>query len=147
MLDNAALLSVLVIVMRIVWVFAATYLPRWLFKSIRECDPSPPWQNVAIIAWTGMRGVVSLAAALALPMTTGAGKPFPGRNLILFFTFAIILATLVLQGLSLPFIIRWLKITGDGEAEREEREARLKANEAAMARLEGTGRRRKLRAE
>src|SRR5882672_7400938 len=71
-------ISVAVIVIRILWVFPATYLPRLLFKSIRERDPHPKWQNVAIVAWTGMRGVVSLAAALALPLTIQGGAPFPG---------------------------------------------------------------------
>ena len=82
-----------------------------------------------------MRGVVSLAAALALPLTIQDGSPFPGRDLILFLTFIVILATLVVQGLSLPPLIRWLGIKDDGAAEKEEREARLKANQAALARL------------
>jgi CPA1 family monovalent cation:H+ antiporter len=82
-----------------------------------------------------MRGVVSLAAALALPDTKQDGSPFPGRNLILFLTFVVILATLVVQGLSLPPLIRWLGVKDDGSMEQEEREARLKANQAALARL------------
>jgi len=90
---------------------------------------------VTIVAWTGMRGVVSLAAALALPMEAGTGTPFPGRDLILFFTFVVILVTLVLQGLTLPPIIRWLGIHDDGLEAKEEKSARLKANQAALARL------------
>lgn len=133
---DALIFSALVVVIRIVWVFAATYLPRFVFKSIRDADPYPSWKNVAIVAWTGMRGVVSLAAALALPTVTKAGTPFPGRNLILFFTFTIILSTLVLQGLSLPAIIRWLGVVSDGEADREEHQARRLANEAALARVD-----------
>ena len=82
-----------------------------------------------------MRGVVSLAAALALPEEKADGTPFPGRDLILFLTFVIILATLVFQGLSLPFVIRWLGVQDDGSVEKEEREARLKANQSALARL------------
>ena len=82
-----------------------------------------------------MRGVISLAAALALPLYKADGTPFPGRDLILFLTFVIIFVTLVLQGLSLPSLIRWLGIKDDGSIEREEREARLQANEAALARL------------
>src|SRR6185295_10282879 len=85
--------------------------------------------------WTGMRGVVSLAAALALPDTMRDGRPFPGRDLILFLTFSVILATLVVQGLSLPPLIRWLGVKDDGSMEKEERAARLKANQAALARL------------
>jgi CPA1 family monovalent cation:H+ antiporter len=88
-----------------------------------------------LVAWTGMRGVVSLAAAFALPFTTADGSTFPGRDLILFLTFVVILVTLVVQGLSLPPLIRWLGIEDDGSAEKEEREARLKANQAALARL------------
>ena len=131
----AFLISIAVIVMRILWVFPATYLPRLMFKRLRERDPYPAWQHVTIVAWTGMRGVVSLAAALSLPFTLDNGSAFPGRDLILFLTFIVILATLVVQGLSLPPIIRWLKVEDDGLTEKEEREARLKANEAALARL------------
>jgi Na+/H+ antiporter len=131
----ALFISVAVILIRILWVFPASYLPRLLFKSIRVRDPYPAWQHVAIVAWTGMRGVVSLAAALALPLTVSGGQPFPGRDLILFLTFCVILATLVLQGLSLPFLIRWLGIKDDRRREKEERHARLKANRAALARL------------
>jgi CPA1 family monovalent cation:H+ antiporter len=89
-----------------------------------------------------MRGVVSLAAALAIPLTmdgTPDGPPFPGRDLILFLTFIVILATLVVQGLSLPLLIRWLGVEDDGSMEKEEREARLKANQAALARLNEIG--------
>ena len=132
---SAMVISLAVIVIRILWVFPATYLPRWLFKSIRARDPYPPWQHVAIVGWTGMRGVVSLAAALALPLTIQNGAPFPERDLILFLTFIVILATLVGQGLSLPWLIRWLGLEDDKGAEAEEREARLKANRAALARL------------
>ena len=132
----AALISLAVILIRILWVFPATYLPRLLFKSIRARDPYPAWQHVAIVAWTGMRGVVSLAAALALPLETQDGSLFPGRDLILFLTFIVILATLVVQGLSLPPIIHWLGVEDDRAAEKEERAARLKANQAALARLD-----------
>ncbi len=132
----ALLISLAVIVIRIFWVFPATYLPRLVFKKVCRHDPYPPWRHVTIVAWTGMRGVVSLAAALALPLTLRDGTtPFPGRDLILFLTFVVILATLVLQGLSLPPLIRWLGIQDDRSMEREEREARLKANQAALTRL------------
>ncbi len=133
---NAALISLAVIVIRIIWVFPATYLPRLLSKNLRARDPYPNWRHVAIVGWTGMRGVVSLAAAMALPLVVQDGLPFPARDLILFLTFAVILATLVLQGLSLPPLICWLKVVDDGIHDREEREARLKANQAALARLD-----------
>jgi len=95
-----------------------------------------------VISWAGMRGVISLAAALSLPVTTATGDPFPERDLILFLTFSVILATLVLQGLSLPPIIRALGLEDDGSVEREEVRARVAAAEAALSRLgdlEGEG--------
>jgi monovalent cation/hydrogen antiporter len=131
----ATAISLAVILIRILWVFPAAYLPRLLSRSLRKRDPYPAWQHVTIIGWTGMRGVVSLAAALALPMTIANGKPFPGRDLISFLTFVVILVTLVVQGLSLPLLIRWLGIEVDRSAEKEELEARLKANQAALTRL------------
>jgi CPA1 family monovalent cation:H+ antiporter len=132
----AAVISLAVIAVRILWVFPATYLPRLLSKSLRARDPYPAWQHVTIVAWTGIRGVVSLAAALALPFSPGNQNAFPGRDLILFLTFIVILATLVVQGLSLPPLIRWLGVKDDRAAEKEERQARLKANQAALARLD-----------
>ena len=132
----ALLISLAVILIRILWVFPAAYLPRLLSARLRQRDRYPSWRHVTILAWTGMRGVVSLAAAMALPMTTQDGKPFPGRDLILFLTFIVILATLVVQGLSLPFLMRWLGVKDDGSMEKEEREARLKANQAALDRLD-----------
>ncbi len=136
---DALLISLAVILLRIIWVFPATYLPRLIFKKLCRNDPYPNWRHVLIVAWTGMRGVVSLAAALAIPITLNGkpdGAPFPGRDLILFLTFIVILATLVVQGLTLPLLIRWLGVKDDGSSEKEEREARLKANKTALARLE-----------
>ena len=134
LIGYAVLITAAVIVLRILWVIPATYLPRLIFKKLCRRDPYPKWQHVAIVAWTGMRGVVSLAAALALSDKPD-GTPFPGKDLILFLTFVIIFATLVIQGLSLPFLIRWLGVKDDGLIEREEREARLRANQSALARL------------
>ncbi|HZJ13840.1 MAG TPA: Na+/H+ antiporter [Chthoniobacteraceae bacterium] len=135
LLMHGVLLSAAVIVVRILWVFPAAYLPRLLIPSLRLRDPYPGWRNVTVVAWTGMRGVVSLAAALSIPLTLSNGSPFPGRDFILFVTFCIIFATLVLQGLSLPALIRALGVVDDGVAELEERTARTKANEAALAYL------------
>jgi Na+/H+ antiporter len=132
---HGALISCAAIVVRIAWVFTSTDLMRLISAALRKKDPYPIWQNVAIVAWTGMRGVVSLAAALAIPLTLSDGRPFPGRDYILFITFCVILATLVLQGLSLPVLIRRLGVMDDGLAHVEERTARLKANEAALAYL------------
>ena len=126
----AALVCATVIVTRIVWVPIFTYLPRWAIRSVREHDPYPPWQWPAVISWVGIRGAVSLVAALALPID------FPDRQLIVFLTFAVIVATLVIQGLTLPALIRVLGVSDDGGVEREEAKARIKAAEAALARLE-----------
>ena len=128
----AFLISATVVLVRIAWVFPATYLPRWLSRKMRERDPVPPWQHSVIIAWAGMRGVVSLAAAFALPIVLTDGHPFPGRSYILFLTFCVILTTLVFQGLTLPILIRKLGVEDDGVIDDEERRARLQANEAAV---------------
>jgi CPA1 family monovalent cation:H+ antiporter len=132
---HGALISCAAIGVRIAWVFTATSLSRLLSASLRGRTPHPAWNNVAIVAWSGMRGVLSLAAALAVPLTLSDGTSFPGRDYILFITFCVILATLVLQGLSLPLLIRRLGVIDDGLANVEERTARLKANEAALAYL------------
>ncbi len=126
----AAAVCATVILVRIVLVPIFAYLPRWAFRSVRERDPYPPWQWPVLLSWVGIRGAVSLVAALALP------KDFPDRELIIFLTFTVIVATLVLQGLTLPTLIRMLRITDDGDADREDAKARIAAAEAALARLE-----------
>ena len=126
------LISATVVLVRIFWVFPATYLPRWLSPKMRARDPVPSWQQTVLIAWAGMRGVVSLAAAFALPIVLANRQPFPGRSYILFLTFCVILTTLVFQGLTLPILIRKLGLKDDGLIDNEERLARLKANEAAV---------------
>ena len=125
-----------VIVIRFLWVFPATYVPRALSTRIRAADPYPPWQYPALISWTGMRGAVSLAAALAIPLHTDAGVDFPGRDLIIYLTFAVILATLVGQGLTMPMVIRALGLEDDGVAEREAVKARIHAADAALNRID-----------
>jgi CPA1 family monovalent cation:H+ antiporter len=137
LLGYAAAVILTVVVVRVVWVYPATYLPRFFSERLRARDPYPPWQYPAIVAWAGLRGVVSLAAALALPIETDAGLPFPGRNLIIVVTFSVILATLVGQGLTLPSLLRRLGITADDEAEREETLARREAARAALMRIDG----------
>ncbi len=123
----AALVTAVIIVARFVWVYPATYLPRLLSRSLRERDPSPPWQNVFILSFAGIRGAVSLAAALALPFVLDNGEAFPYRDLILFATFGVILFTLVGLGLSLPSVVRWLDVS------RTVREERVKEHEAEIA--------------
>jgi Na+/H+ antiporter len=141
LLLSAALVSAVVIVARFVWQFPATYLPRWLVPAIRRRDPSPPWQWPFAIASTGVRGIVSLAAALAIPLETANRDAFPDRDLILFLTFCVILVTLVGQGLALPAIIRALGLAHAGRRERHadrlaEHGARRQAILAAIARLD-----------
>ena len=129
-------ISLTVILVRILWVYPATYLPRWLSAKLRARDPAPPPRVAFVVAWAGLRGIVSLAAALALPRLTQDGTPFPQRDLIIFLAFFVILVTLVGQGLSLPVVIRRLGISADRVGQREERTARSVAAEAALARLD-----------
>jgi hypothetical protein len=112
------------------------YLPHLVSSRIGQRDPAPSWEAKTILAWSGMRGAVSLAAALALPLTTDAGASFPQRELIVFLTFAVILGTLLVQGLSLPGLIHLLRLEEDGQAEDEDAKARIAAAEAALSRLD-----------
>lgn len=119
---------------RFTWVFPATYIPRWVSPSLARRDPAPPWQLPFLLAFTGVRGVVSLAAALAIPYTLDNGQPFPHRDLILFITFGVIILTLVGQGLMLPSMVRWLGLSRLGRTEHAaELEAELAARQAALA--------------
>ncbi|HEX6700288.1 MAG TPA: Na+/H+ antiporter [Gaiellaceae bacterium] len=127
LIGDAALIAATVIVVRL----AATSL-----MFIRHEREPGAWKLPALIGWMGMRGAVSLAAALALPLQTDAGAPFPGRSLIVFLAFAVILVTLVLQGMTLPPLIRALRLEDDGIEAREEAKARLKAADAALARID-----------
>jgi monovalent cation/hydrogen antiporter len=127
------LVLVIIIVARFAWVYPATYLPRFLNKKLRERDPYPSWQRVFVIAFTGVRGAVSLAAALALPFALANGDPFPYRDLILFVTFGVILITLVGTGLALPPLVRWLGLASDGRSEyAAEHEAEIAARRDAL---------------
>jgi CPA1 family monovalent cation:H+ antiporter len=132
----AAAVSGAVILVRLMYVPIAAYLPRFLSRRLRERDPYPPWQAVALVGWTGMRGIVSLALALALPITLPGGAPFPQRAMVVVLSFAVILVTLLVQGLTLPWVIRALGLRDDGADLREEREALVRASEAAIGRLE-----------
>lgn len=131
-----ALVSATVILVRILWVPLAALIPRWLSATLRERDPMPPWSSLFLVSWTGMRGIVTLAAALALPVTTSTGVPFPFRAEIILISFTVILATLVVQGLSLPPIIRLLHLREDGGLQQEEALAREHAATAALNRLD-----------
>ena len=130
LLGYAAAVSLAVIAVRFAWVFAVLLAPSAVALRVES------WREAVFVSWAGMRGAVSLAAALALPLQTDADGAFPGRDLILFLTFACILVTLVGQGLTLPFLIDALGLEDDGLDERENTKARIKAAEAAIARLD-----------
>jgi CPA1 family monovalent cation:H+ antiporter len=133
----AVTISAVVIAVRILWVYPGTYVPRALSEAIRLREPYPTPRNVFIVSWAGMRGVVSLAAALALPLYLVDGTtPFPDRDLIIFLAFAVILATLVGQGLTLPLLIRRLGVVADSGEAHEEAHARMATADAAVQRIE-----------
>ena len=137
----ALIVCAVVIVARFIWMFPATYLPRLLIPSVARADPSPPWQWPVALAFTGVRGIVSLAAALAIPLTTASGEAFPDRDRILFLTFSVILVTLVGQGLLLPAVMRALGFAHAGRRERKteriaEFDARRQSIEAASHHLD-----------
>jgi Na+/H+ antiporter len=133
------MVSALVIVIRLIWIYPGTFIPRLLLKSVRRKEAPPGWKGPLIIGWAGMRGVVSLAAALSLPLTLDNGQPLPERNLIIFITFVVILVTLVFQGLTLPLIIKALKIKEIDPVlpeEQQETEIRLRLIEVGLKQLE-----------
>jgi CPA1 family monovalent cation:H+ antiporter len=135
-----AAVSVAIIVVRFLWVYAATYLPRAAFPALARRDPAPPWQSTFVVAFTGIRGVVSLAAALSIPVMAGDAD-FPDRGLLLLITFSVILVTLVGQGFTLPWVIAKLGIAELGRREadtdkKREISARLASIDAALARLD-----------
>jgi CPA1 family monovalent cation:H+ antiporter len=136
LLIYGAIVSTAVIVGRIIWVYPFTYLPRLLSKEIRDKEPKPSLRLVTIIAWSGMRGVVSLAAALALPLVMEGSKPFPNRNLIIFLTFSVIFSTLVIQGLTLRPLIKLLGIKADGKDHELEQLARMKIASSIIEHIE-----------
>jgi monovalent cation/hydrogen antiporter len=136
---SGAIVSGVVIVTRFIWMYPATYLPRMLSPSLRRTDPSPPWQWPFMLAFTGVRGIVSLAAALAIPLTVTDGSPFPDRDWILVLAFVVVLVTLVGQGLTMPWVVRALGLANAGLREHEEQ--RVEEFEARQASIEAAGRR------
>lgn len=129
-------LGVGTVLLRFMWTFPGTYLPRWLVPSIRKSDPVPSWRYPFMISFAGMRGVVSLAAAMALPLTVPGGGGFPERDLVVFLSFGVILFTLVGPGLSMPWMIRRLGLKPDSAHHLEEHRARHDAAAAAVAVLD-----------
>jgi CPA1 family monovalent cation:H+ antiporter len=160
-LDDATLLhlvwqgvviSVVVVAVRFLWVFPATYLPRWLSRSVAAREPELSWRFPFVIAYTGVRGVVSLAAALSIPVAIATNVPFPGRDSVLVITFIVIVVTLIAQGLTLPFVVRKLGLDRLGLEESHERKrreilARLEIARAALAQLDAAAAKEHLQAD
>jgi monovalent cation/hydrogen antiporter len=139
LLIAAAAVIATAVLARIVWVFPAIYVPRALSRQVGARYPAPPWQVAAVVSWAGMRGVVTLAAASAIPRVTESGAPFPGRSEIIFLAFCVTVATLLLHGLTLPWVIRRLGVQGNRESHQDalaEADAIHTATQAALQRLE-----------
>jgi len=138
-ISHGLLISVLIIVSRIIWTYAFAHIPRRLFKSIRENEAFPGWKGPLVIGWAGMRGVVSLATALSIPLMLEDGSAFPQRSLILFITFVVIFITLVFQGSSLPFLVKLIDIQEfdlSTPEEEQRAEIRLQLLKAALQHLD-----------
>lgn len=134
MLTGLALaLWLVVTLIRVVWVYPGTYLPRALSRKIREQEPRPSQDAVFVVGWAGLRGSVTMAAALSIPVATEAGAAFPGREMIVFLSATTIILTLLINGLTLPRLIRAFGLHGDGNAEREQRAAEIAVAQAAAA--------------
>ena len=137
LLIEGALFSVAVILLRLIWAFPGAYVSYFIRRKVfHQQEPTPSWQAMFIVGWTGMRGVVALAAAIGLPAIVENGAPFPQHERIVFLTFCVIFVTLVLQGLTLPPLIRWLRVSEAHPATCEEAEARRIMFEAALSQLE-----------
>ncbi len=131
------LVSVVVVVLRMLWMYPGAWASNWLRRHFQhQQDPLPSAGYIFVLGWTGMRGVVALAAAISLPRTLSDGSPFPQRNMIIFLTFCVIFVTLVFQGLSLPYFIRRLGLAAAVVKNPEEERARYAMIEAALAYLE-----------
>jgi Na+/H+ antiporter len=130
------MISVVVILIRILWIYPVAYLPWWMSRRIRQTEIHPGWQGPLIIGWAGMRGVVSLAAALSIPLTAGTAISFPHRNLIIYITFVVIMVTLVFQGLTLPILIKAINIQEADPLEPEEQQdatIKIRLSKVALA--------------
>jgi CPA1 family monovalent cation:H+ antiporter len=131
----ALIVSFLVIALRLLWVFPGAYLPRWLSPAIRRREPKPSLRGVFVVGWAGLRGTVTLAAALSIPTLLANGDRFPARSYIVFFAGAVILVSLVVQGLTLPWVVRRLGVRVEHELAEEELAARRAVVEAQRERL------------
>jgi monovalent cation/hydrogen antiporter len=137
LLQIGVLFSAVVILLRLIWVYPGAWISNWIRRRLlHQAEPLPNPRSIFIVGWTGMRGVVALAAAISLPKTLSNGTPFPERNIIIFLTFCVIFVTLVLQGLTLPLLIRRLGLAHAAAANPEEEQARYALIDAALAYLE-----------
>jgi monovalent cation/hydrogen antiporter len=137
LLVTGLLFSAVVILLRLVWVYPGGWTSNFIRRRLlHQPEALPEPRYLFVIGWTGMRGVVALAAAISLPKFLNDGTPFPERNVIIFLTFCVIFVTLVLQGLTLPMIIRRLGLAGPSVANPEEQQARQAMIDAALAYLE-----------
>ena len=125
------------VVLRFAWVFPAAWIPRALSSKLRARDPMPSWQALSVISWTGMRGIVSLAGALAIPLTLSDGSPTPFRDEVIFLAYGTTLLTLLIPAFTIPKLLQLLKIPFVEENQKEESYARIKMIEAVIAHLEG----------
>jgi Na+/H+ antiporter len=136
LIGYAATIVFVVMAVRFVWIFPAAYLPRKLFRSIARQDPLPGWRALTTLSWVGMRGIVSLAAALSVPLTLPSGAEFPFRNLLVFLTYIVVLATLLIPAITLPWLMRRLGIKDRGENRHDEIVARLALSGAVLREIE-----------
>ena len=134
--NYAVWVTLVAILVRFAWVYPASVVPRWLSARLRAAEAAPQRGEVFIMSWCGMRGIVSLAAALALPLEVNSGQPFPYRDLLIFLTFVVISVTLVVQGMTLTPLIRWLKLGTDPGQHEEHMRARGALGTAALAAID-----------
>ena len=132
-------ISVTVLATRVLWIFPAAYVPRLVSRRLRARDPMPPWRALVILGWAGFRGGDTLVMALAVPLVTASGAPFPARQLVVAVAFGVILVTLIVQGFTLRPLIKLFALPRGDATEAEERRARLEAEQAAMKKLEEIG--------
>lgn len=131
----AAVVSGAAIATRMVWMFPGGYLPFIIFRRALRDDARPPRAHLIVAGWAGMRGTITLAAALSIPAALANGAPFPGRDIVIFLAACVILVTLLLQGTTLEALIRRLGVRADDTLQREERHARITAVEAGLRSL------------
>ncbi len=132
------IIAVAAIFLRVSWFYPGAYLPFYFSRKVRENEFRPTWQAVLVGGWAGLRGTVTLAAALSIPITLPNGDPFPGRDLVIFLAFCVVAATLLLQGTTMAWLIRKLGVREDGIRQKEELLARRTAVDAGLKHLKDT---------